>query len=71
MPLNIAEGAGEFSKKDKARFYRIARRSSLECLAVLDLLSRIADPSMDLGASRRALREVGVILTALVKSVEE
>ena len=26
--LNIAEGAGEFSQKDKGRFYRIARRSA-------------------------------------------
>ena len=24
IPLNIAEGAGEFSAKEKARFYRIA-----------------------------------------------
>ena len=26
--LNIAEGAGEFSPKDKARFYRMAKRSA-------------------------------------------
>ena len=26
IPLNIAEGAGEFAPADKARFYRIARR---------------------------------------------
>ena len=36
ISLNIAEGAGEFSKADKARFYRIARRSSTECSAILD-----------------------------------
>jgi four helix bundle protein len=28
VPLNIAEGAGEFSPKDKARFYRMAKRSA-------------------------------------------
>jgi four helix bundle protein len=28
--LNIAEGAGEFSKDEKQRFYRIARRSATE-----------------------------------------
>ena len=27
---NIAEGAGEFSRPEKARFYRIARRSAIE-----------------------------------------
>ena len=31
IPLNIAEGAGEFCQNDKARFYRIALRSATEC----------------------------------------
>ena len=39
--LNIAEGAGEFSKPEKARFYRIARRSATECAAVLDVAVRL------------------------------
>ena len=30
VPLNIAEGAGEFSAGDKARFYRIAARSATD-----------------------------------------
>jgi four helix bundle protein len=34
--LNIAEGSGEFAPLEKARFYRIARRSVDECVAVLD-----------------------------------
>ena len=34
--LNIAEGAGEFAPKEKARFYRMARRSATESAAVLD-----------------------------------
>ena len=36
--LDIAEGAGEFSPRDKRRFYRMARRSATECAAVLDIL---------------------------------
>src|SRR5262245_49332247 len=36
VSLNIAEGAGEFSAGDKARFYRMARRSATECAATLD-----------------------------------
>jgi four helix bundle protein len=35
--LNIAEGAGEFSRCEKARFYRIAKRSATECAAALDI----------------------------------
>ncbi len=36
--LNIAEGSGEFSPPDKQRFYRMARRSAVDCAAALDLL---------------------------------
>ncbi len=41
IPLNIAEGAGEFSSGDKARFNRIARRSAAECAAILDICRRL------------------------------
>jgi four helix bundle protein len=43
VALNIAEGAGEFAPREKARFYRIAKRSATECGAVLD---HIADLGM-------------------------
>jgi four helix bundle protein len=36
--LNIAEGAGEFSAKEKAPFYRIAKRAATECAAILDVV---------------------------------
>lgn len=35
--LNTAEGGGEFRAKEKARFYRMARRSTTETAAALDL----------------------------------
>ena len=41
IPLNIAEGAGESSGKEKARFYRMARRSATECAAAIDVCSRL------------------------------
>ena len=40
--LNIAEGAGEFSPADKARFYRIARRSATESAACLDVCAKLS-----------------------------
>ena len=46
IPLNIAEGAGEFAPKEKARFYRMGRRSATESAAVLDVcrcLNLLAD----------------------------
>ena len=36
IQANIAEGAGEFSPADKARFYRMALRSASECASLLD-----------------------------------
>ena len=48
VQLNIAEGSGEFARKEKARFYRIARRSATETGAALDLL-------VDWGTSARTM----------------
>lgn len=38
IPLNIAEGAGRYSKADKKNFYVIARGSAFECVAIIDIL---------------------------------
>ena len=37
VALNIAEGAGEYSAAEKARFYRMAKRSATESAAILDV----------------------------------
>lgn len=39
--LNIAEGSGRFTNRDKRNFYVIARGSALECLSIFDLLAEI------------------------------
>ncbi len=36
IKTNIAEGSGEFRPKEKARFYRIARRSAHEAASLLE-----------------------------------
>ena len=41
IPLNIAEGAGEHSLSEKARFYRMAKRSATECASILDVCKRL------------------------------
>lgn len=35
---NLAEGSGEFATKEKAKFYRYAKRSAAEAAAALDVL---------------------------------
>lgn len=69
IALNIAEGAGEFSGAEKARFYRIAKRSATECAAVLDVATRRSAIAHEHYAQGRSqlLRIVGM-LVKLVRS---
>jgi len=41
ISLNIAEGAGEYSIDEKARFYRMAKQSATECAGILDVCQRL------------------------------
>lgn len=38
IPLNIAEGTGKPTYRERARYYAIARGSAMECSAVIDVL---------------------------------
>jgi four helix bundle protein len=68
IPLNIAEGAGEFSPKEKARFYRIAKRSATECAAIMDVCRRLnlIEPSR-FDDGRELLLRIVAMLTKLVR----
>ena len=65
---NIAEGAGEFAAADKARFYRMARRSGTECASILYACRSLALADVEhLDAARAILDRVVAMLTGLVK----
>ena len=64
---NIAEGAGEFSRKEKARFYRMARRSAIEMAAWLEIAARRGEVSQD--AVARALQQAHDVVCMLVKLI--
>ncbi len=70
MPLNIAEGAGEYSRKDKARFYRIALRSATESAALLDVCRRLnlADAAV-VAAGQDLLLRIVPMLTRMVRKL--
>jgi four helix bundle protein len=68
--LNIAEGAGEFSPPEKARFYRMARRSATECAAVLDILRIRGLCGGDLIEQGRVkLLDIVSMLTSMVRNI--
>jgi len=37
VPLNIAEGSGRTSQKEKVNFYKISRTSLFECVPILEI----------------------------------
>ena len=66
VPLNIAEGAGRVSPRERARHYAIARGSAVECLACLDLLElETSVPSMS--EARIVLLRVLMVLSGLIR----
>ena len=67
--LNIAEGAGEYSPREKGRFYRIARRSATECAAVLDVCERLRfGVVQDFETGRELLHRIVSMLTRLAQT---
>jgi len=71
IPLTIAEGAGEFARKEKARFYRMARRSATECAAILDIVDELKlSDKQPVREGREQLRKILAMLIGLVKYLE-
>ncbi|HEY3120914.1 MAG TPA: four helix bundle protein [Vicinamibacteria bacterium] len=69
--LNIAEGAGRVSPQDKARFYGIARGSTTECAAIIDiLLSRGLTFPVSCRRPRTLLVRIVQMLTKLIARMQ-
>jgi four helix bundle protein len=59
IALNIAEGNGKFSRKDRARFFQIAHGSALESAACLDfLVARRCCPADAIVRGKAILEEI-------------
>ncbi len=68
VPLNIAEGNGKFSTRDRARFFDIARGSALESAASLDVLvSRKLTTEAHVAAAKEQLVQIVNMLMGLLK----
>jgi four helix bundle protein len=71
IPLNIAEGNGKQSLKDKNRFYEIAPGSTLECASIHDVL--VVCDAIDVesnGRGKSCLNRIVSMLTRLIQRTE-
>jgi len=67
--LNIAEGNGKYSKKDRCRFFDISVGSSFESAGCLDILNVRKLISIDeLNEGKQMLKEIVSMLIGLIKS---
>lgn len=68
IPLNIAEGNGKQSLKDKNRLFEIARDSALECAAIHDILIsfKAIDPELN-RVGKTNLKRIVSMLTRLIQ----
>jgi four helix bundle protein len=68
VPLNIAEGNGKYSLKDRCRFFDIAYGSTLECAAGLDILVAKTKFTLDqIRPGKERLQRIVQLLVGLIK----
>ncbi len=69
ISLNIAEGNGKYTERDRCHFFDIARGSTLECAACLDILVVQAVLTHDeIQPGKEFLVQIVSMLVGLVKS---
>ncbi|HET9982885.1 MAG TPA: four helix bundle protein [Longimicrobiales bacterium] len=67
IPLYVAAGASEPTSVEKRVFYRMARHSGLECLAILDVLEALgAVQASRLERGRLLLDEIVAMLGSMI-----
>jgi four helix bundle protein len=68
IPLNIAEGNGKYTSKDRCRFLDIAHGSALECAAGLDVLVAKAKLTQEqIRPGKERLQRIVRMLVGLIK----
>ena len=66
--LNIAEGNGKFTEKDRCRYFDTAHGSALECAAGLDVLvAKKKATSSETFAGKERLHKIVQMLIGLIK----
>jgi len=72
IPLNIAEGNGKYSSKDRARFFDTANGSARECAAGLDILVAKGKVTLEqIIPGKEKLRRIVAMLVGLLKGLTD
>lgn len=72
IPLNLAEGNGKFSKKDRCRFLDIAMSSALESAACLDVLvAKNHFKAEDVEDGKKQLQSIVSMLMGLIANFSD
>ena len=67
VPLNIAEGNGRKTAKDKVHFYKFARSSAFECVPLLDICESLDLISqIDKNDIRCSISEISRMISGLI-----
>jgi four helix bundle protein len=69
IPLNIAEGNGKYTQKDRCRFFDNAHGSALECAGGLDIL--VAKQKLTLDQTRPGKERVQRIVRMLMGLIKK
>lgn len=67
VPLNLAEGSGRLTTKDKINFYKNSRASSFELIPILDICDKLnLITNKDLLKFRDEIIEISKIISTLM-----
>lgn len=70
--LNIAEGSGRFTNKDKRHFYVIARGSAQECMAMVDILLSLNLITAEMAETMlKRAESISRILFAIIRNLSD
>ena len=70
VPLNLAEGNGKFSMRDRARYFQIACGSALECAACLNVIvARKMKSDEEVATGKSLLLEIVNMTMALLDRI--
>ena len=69
ISLNIAEGNGKYTPKDRCRFFDIARGSALECAAALDIVvAKGIINANEVREGKETLKKIVSMLVGLIRN---